>query len=107
MKKKIYIAGRVSGEDLAECTMKFGTAQKKVENMGFQAVNPLEVVGDWKATWKEAMQKCIKALVDCDGIYVMPCYKSSKGARIERDLAFNLEIERFYNLKELEEWKNS
>ena len=40
MKKKIYIAGKVSGEKLAQCTMKFGTAQKFLEDKGYEVVNP-------------------------------------------------------------------
>lgn len=104
-KKKIYIAGRVSGEDLGECTMKFGTAQKKVENMGFQAVNPLEVVGDWKATWKEAMQKCIKELVDCDAVLMLPCAPGSRGACIEKQLAYDLDIPVGFNLKDLKNFE--
>jgi hypothetical protein len=46
MKKKIYIVGKVSGEPLAECTMKFATAQKEIESQGLIAINPLAVVGD-------------------------------------------------------------
>lgn len=65
-KKKIYIAGKVTGEPLAECTMKFGEAQKHIEALGFMAVNPLEVVNDFHTTWENAMKKCIKALMDCD-----------------------------------------
>ena len=45
--KKIYIAGKVSGEPIADCTLKFGTAQKEIETLGFEAVNPIAVVNDW------------------------------------------------------------
>lgn len=100
-KKKIYIAGKVTGEDLATCTMKFGTAQKAVENAGFEAVNPLEVVGDWQATWKGAMRKCLKALVDCDAILLLPCAKGSKGALIEKSVAIGLDMPYFDNVKSL------
>ena len=59
--KKIYIAGKVSGETQVECAMKFSAVQKQVEALGFEAINPLEVVGNWEATWEEAMKKCIKS----------------------------------------------
>ena len=91
-KKKIYIAGKVSGEDLAQCTMKFGEAQKKIEARGFEAVNPLEVVGTWKISWEAAMKKCIKALMDCDAIYFLPCADRSPGAKFEKELALKLGI---------------
>ena len=88
--KKIYIAGKVSGEPIAECTMKFGMMQKQVEELGFIAVNPLEVVGTWKITWYQAMKKCIRALVDCDGMVLLPDWPDSTGAKIERQLAEDL-----------------
>lgn len=97
-KKKIYIAGKVTGEDLAACTMKFGTAQKEIEALGFEAVNPLEVVGDWKATWKDAMRKCIKALMDCDAILLLPCYQISPGAQVERKIGYEIDIPRYTHI---------
>ena len=90
--KKIYIAGKVSGEPIAECTMKFGQAQKELETWGFEAVNPLAVVGDFKSSWDAAMKKCIKALVDCDGMVILPDWQDSPGAKIERQLAEDLNI---------------
>lgn len=91
-KKKIYIAGKVTGEPIAECTKKFRLAQKEIESMGFDGINPFEVVMDFKATWQAAMKKCIKALVDCDAMVILPCWQDSKGAKIERKLAEDLGI---------------
>lgn len=67
-------------------------AQASIEALGFEAVNPIEVVRDFKAPWGIAMKKCIKALVDCDAVFVLPCANNSRGAKIERDLAFDLKI---------------
>ena len=94
IKKKIYIAGKVTGEPIAECTMKFGVAQKTIEALGFTAVNPLEVVNDFKATWENAMKKCIKALMDCDAVYMLPDCANSPGAKLETRLAseFNMPL---------------
>ena len=96
MKKKIYIAGKVTGEPIAECTMKFGQAQVNIEKLGYEAVNPLAVVGDWKCPWDLAMRKCIKALMDCDMIFMLEDYKSSKGAMVEYELATMLGMEIIY-----------
>lgn len=93
--KKIYIAGKVSGEPLAECTMKFGLAQKTIENLGFIAINPLEVVGDWKTPWNEAMRKCLHALIDCDAIVLLNDWQDSKGAMIKCQLARDLGLQIF------------
>ena len=87
MKKKIYIAGKVTGLSIAECTMNFGTAQIAIEKLGHEAVNPLEVVNDWKCPWDLAMRKCIIALMDCDIILMLDNYTSSPGAKVELELA--------------------
>lgn len=85
--KKIYIAGKVTGEPIAECTMKFGAAQKELEAMGFEVVNPITLVNDWKCTWDKAMRLCIAALMQCDTIFLLPDAYESKGAKLELDLA--------------------
>lgn len=88
--KKIYIAGKVTGENQAECIAKFKKAQCQIEDSGHEAVNPLEVVGDWNATWRDAMKKCLTALIDCDAILILDDWHSSKGAKIEFRLAMDL-----------------
>ncbi len=98
---KIYIAGKVSGEPIATCTMKFGSMQKKLETLGYQAVNPLEVVGTWQVTWHQAMKSCIKALVDCDAVLALDDYDKSQGAKIELDIAEDLGIPVFFSIDEL------
>lgn len=91
-KKTIYIAGKVTGEDRAECTAKFAEAQKAVEALGFEAINPIVVVGDWNTTWQKAMRSCIAILMHCDGMVILPDWQKSSGAIIERQLAQDLEI---------------
>jgi len=90
--KKIYIAGKVTGLTKIECTINFGAAQMAIEKLGHEAVNPLLVVNDWKATWEFAMKKCIIALMDCDMILMLDNYNDSPGAKIELDLAKTLKI---------------
>ena len=85
--KKIYIAGKVTGEPIAEVAMKFGAAQKELEAMGFEVVNPIAVVNDFNCPWDIAMRKCIAALMQCDYIFLLPDHRQSKGATLELDLA--------------------
>jgi hypothetical protein len=63
-----------------------------LERCGFKVVNPIEVVQDFNTPWNEAMKLCIKALVDCDAVYLMDCHTQSVGAMIEMQLAVNLKI---------------
>lgn len=106
-KSKIYIAGKVTGEDYAKCTMKFGTAQMKIGALGYQVVNPLQLITEIKTPWQTAMRICITELVKCHGVYVLEDANRSEGAKIEVALAKGLEIPLFRNLKELEQWTNS
>lgn len=102
---KIYIAGKVTGEPIHKCTMKFGTAQLNIKNLGLEAVNPLAVVNDWQCDWHTAMKKCIKALMDCDAIVVLEDYNNSDGATLELELAKRLGIIIFYGIEELKKYK--
>ena len=89
---KIYIAGKVTGEPIHEVTMKFGSVQKQLEDLGHEVINPLEVVGTFNTTWHDAMRKCIAAMMGADLVYFMPCTKNSKGALLEMELATKLKI---------------
>jgi hypothetical protein len=97
----IYIAGKVSGCKIHECTMKFGEAQKRIEAKGHVAINPLAEVNDWKMPWKEAMKICIASMMKCDAVYFMPCYKDSKGAMLEHHIARAIPIPCFFSIDHL------
>lgn len=101
MKQKIYIAGKVTGVPQDQCTMNFALAQRAIEKIGHEAVNPLMVVNDWNATWEVAMRKCIAALMECDLILMLEDYSSSPGARVELDLAKRLGIPAIYDYKDI------
>lgn len=92
MKIKIYIAGKVTGEDPAQCAAKFKAAADELRAAGFEPVNPIELVNNPKASWCDAMKICIKALMDCTGVYLLPCHVKSVGALKERKLATDVGI---------------
>ena len=93
MKKKIYIAGKISGEAIHKVSMKFGQAQMQLEAKGYLVINPLTIVGDWHCSWQQAMKICIPALVECDGIHLLADFRESKGAKMEYDIAIALGLE--------------
>ena len=101
MKPKIYIAGKVTGEKLPHVTIKFRKAKKELEKLGYEAINPLEVVNDFNCSWQYAMQKCIAALRECEAVYFLPCYKRSKGAQIELNFAHNHNINVYTDVKQI------
>lgn len=104
---KIYIAGKISGEPLAQCTMKFGTIQKCLENLAHEAINPLEVCVGAGLSWHEAMRKDIKALMDCDAIYVLKDYTESRGALLEYQIAVAMDFLIFRSLEEVRKYNKA
>jgi nucleoside 2-deoxyribosyltransferase len=106
MKKKIYIAGKVTGLDREKCLEKFAISKRGVEELGYEAVNPMELVPEG-TEWNPAMKICIKALMDCDGIILHPDWSDSEGAIFEQGLAWKLGIENFlYSKNGLKNLKN-
>lgn len=93
--KKIYIAGKVTGESQEKCEAKFAEAQKTLEGRGFEAINPIQEVGDWNAPWDTAMKICIAKLLEADAIILLNDWQHSKGAKVEKQLAKNLKIPTF------------
>jgi hypothetical protein len=93
--KKIYIAGKVTGLQKEEVIEKFAAMQKKIENLGFEAVNPIEIVKDFNTPWNQAMRLCIAALTLCDAIVLLPDWMHSNGAKIEWDISKQLKIPDF------------
>lgn len=99
---KIYITGKVTGELLHNCTMKFGTAQRVIEELGHEAINPLSLVEEiegWNTPWDVAMRKCIATLMTADAIYALPDSIDSAGATIELELARKCNIPIYTTLK--------
>ena len=68
----------------------FGTAERELQAQGFDTVNPMKLKHDHDKGWSDYMREDIKALCECDGIYMLNNWSSSKGARIERNVAIGI-----------------
>lgn len=90
--KKIYIAGKVTGLHRTEVERNFNTLKEYFTNIGYHVISPIDIVVDPDTDWKTAMKICIKALLDCDYIYLMNNARFSKGARLEFLIAKEFEI---------------
>ena len=90
---KVYIAGKVTGLPHDQVRAKFDKAASMLWMMGFDPVNPVEIVPP-DSGWNNAMRICIKELAGCELIYMLPDWYRSKGAIVERLLAWILKIKR-------------
>jgi hypothetical protein len=97
--KKVYIIGAVTGLPVEEVQAKFAKASLSLKNMGMLPVVPVEFVPE-DMPWNEAMKLCIRALIDCDMVLLLPDWQESKGGTLEVSIARNLELpELRYSLK--------
>lgn len=95
--KKIYISGRITGiEDFAPEL--FEKAAQKLKEDGFEPVNPMALNHNHDKSWHSYMREDIKALCDCEFIYMLNNYTESKGAKIELEIAKHLGIAVIYEM---------
>ena len=95
---RIYIAGPVTGRpDLNRDA--FEEARLALEAAGYEAVVPLDLVPA-DAEWGYAMRQCIASMMTCDGVARLPDWRSSRGARVETELARGIGME----VRDVGEW---
>lgn len=91
---KIYISGKISGLPEAEVAFKFEQARQKLLQEGHSVVNPFEIglpfEAQWLAEgindrerWERHMDRDLDLLRDCDAIYMLDNWSTSRGAIIE------------------------
>ena len=93
--KLVYVSGKITGmEELAAVI--FDNAETILTNLGIQSLNPMKLNHDHDKSWESYMRVCIKALCDCDCIYILPNYKESRGALMEIAIAKDLGLKLVY-----------
>jgi len=94
---RVYISGPISGIEGGN-TEAFRVAYLELVEAGHYPVSPIDIGWELKRekghepTWTEYMREDIKALMDCDGILMLDGWNRSKGSRVEKELAEELEI---------------
>jgi hypothetical protein len=97
--KTVYLSGGITG--VQNYKDNFSRAHALVGGCGFAVVSPV-IIGQMveyrlrrkkDITWVDYMRSCISALSYCDAIAMLPGWKKSKGARIERRIAKDLGLE--------------
>ena len=90
-RKKIYIAGPVTGVDGYEET--FAKAADDLRAREYEPVNPVApgLVEGW--TYRDYINRGFQMLMDCDGMLLLPGYMDSKGAALELHYALAVGME--------------
>ena len=89
----VYISGPITGiEDLNKAA--FSEAEKMLTKLGHDVVNPHTIphpARSWAPlSWEEYMRDDIKELMNCEMVYALSGWETSKGARLEVHIAIEL-----------------
>ena len=99
MALKVYISGKISGLPHAIALSKFKASERILFSENYIPVNPMELNHtEHDQSWEGFMRVDLKALCDCDAIYMMNNYKDSRGAKIELQLARDLGMKIIFEL---------
>ena len=82
---KLYISGQISNMDYDEAWSLFDSAEFYLIEQGHEPVNPMKSEGAAPGKkWAEYIAEDILLLDECEGIYMLPNWQNSNGAKIER-----------------------
>lgn len=95
----IALGGTLPPDQIALNIERFEVAEIELRLLGHDPVNPSKLHGGLdneltnRKAWHEYMRTDIAALVECDGILLLPRWQLSPGARLESHIAFTLGFE--------------
>ena len=98
-RQKVYISGPITGLPFDKVEKAFNDAEIRLQEEGYEVVNPLENGLPRDSKWREHMKADIKLLMECDSIYMLKNWTASKGARIEYQIALLLEYDIIEQIK--------
>lgn len=90
----IYIAGKI--RNLDDYEILFNAGKKHLNKQGLKsitAVELLERINYTKLSEKDIINEINELIYDCESVYILPNWKSSKGTK------FEIEIANYYNKK--------
>lgn len=91
--KKIFLSGAISNR-LDTYNLYFDAAADVLVKRGWEVYNPTCIPID--TSWEDAMKQTIRALTECDVVYVLRGYEESEGVKMELDLAKRLGLTIIY-----------
>ena len=95
---KIYISGPITGKpDKNEHAFRY--AERHLQFLKYDALVPLDIPSK-EDTWLSYMKSDIKAMMDCDGVYMLRGWRRSRGARIELLIAWLLHYKIMFEMRQ-------
>ncbi len=91
--KRIYISGPMTGYDDFNYPA-FFSAEERLVKRGYTVVNPAR--NQPCNTWHDYMRIDIKQMMDCDTLFMLKNWRTSKGACLEHYIAKELKFEIIY-----------
>lgn len=90
---KVYIAGKITGN--SNYVVQFFSAAAFYQSQGHIVLNPA-VLPERLGDAADYMRICLPMLLSADCVVLLPNWKTSGGAKIERDLAVYLGLQTIY-----------
>ena len=94
--KKIYLSGKITGLTYEQAFNEFLAAEITASKIAEQTINPMKLTHNHDKSWENYMLEDIKNLFYCDSIFMLDNWNDSKGARIERFIASEMQIPIIY-----------
>jgi hypothetical protein len=95
LNKKIYISGPMTGIEQLNFPA-FARAAKFLRDAGATVSAPHEIAMKYPESWEKCMAEDIKALCDCEAVFMLDGWEKSKGAHLELHIAHRLNLEIFF-----------
>ena len=104
---RLYVCGPMTGIPLHNFPA-FHRAAADLRALGFEVVSPAELDGqdfdhDNPEPWEHYLRRDIVILLDCDGVFTLPGWDTSRGATLERHIAVELGMPVFFRLEDVVE----
>lgn len=103
-KKKVYISLPITGHNIEDVEKRCKSASELIEQLGFEAVSPLEVSPNPNASYEEHIGRDITALLQCDAVIFLEGWHYSNGCSLEYSAAGIYEKERLFSIGELKRY---
>jgi hypothetical protein len=93
---KIYIAGKITGEPIDRCKVKFSAIEEALRKIGLSPVNPFKL--GCKDSWSFTQCKPFnfKAIAHCQAIFMLEDFQDSPGALAELQEAKRRKLTVYY-----------